>query len=90
MPKRSSAASAASSSGARWLREQPDLLGAAHQHHVERRIIEADLEQLRHEGDAALDGDAPLARLQRAEQKLEQGRLAAPVRAEQREDASPF
>ena len=38
----------------RGLRKQPDLLGPAHQHHIERRIIEAHVKELRHEGELAL------------------------------------
>ncbi len=38
--------------GARGLREQADVSRAAHHRHVERSIVEAHLEELRHEGDA--------------------------------------
>lgn len=43
----------------RRLAEQADFARAAHQHHVEHPVIEADLKQLRHKDLPPLNGDAP-------------------------------
>ena len=47
----------------RRLREEPDLLGSAHQYHIEHRIIEAYMKELRDKSELAVDAETSSRRL---------------------------